>query len=131
MTLALRALTRLASWPDLAEAPPNCGTGRALRSEQSEIVHLHTEQDVDLHLTVPAIRRLETYLRDETAVRVVPGSDWVTMRLEVDSDIDLLLTLVSAALHAHRTQPAPADTPSPGCNEHRGMALPRNGFGGN
>ncbi|MFE6486528.1 luciferase family protein [Streptomyces sp. NPDC057757] len=131
MTMALRALTRLASWPDLAEASPSCGTGRALRSEQGEIVHFHTEHDVDLHLTGPAIRRFEDYLKDESAVHMVSGSRWVTMRLEVDSDVDLLLTLVSAALHAHQaSQPAAADPPPPGCNEHRGMALPRNGVGG-
>ena len=130
MTLALRALTRLANWPDLAEALPSCGTGRALRSAQGEIVHFHSDQDVDLHLTARAIRRFEDHLKGATAVRIVPGSRWVTIRLEFDSDIDLLLTLVTVALHAHQTWRVPGDTPPPGCNEHRGMALPRNGFGG-
>ncbi|WP_405922805.1 luciferase family protein [Streptomyces sp. NBC_00035] len=125
MTLALRAMTRLANWPDLAEALPSCGTGRALRSEQGEIVHFHSEQDVDLHLTVPAILRFEDHLKNATAVRMVPGSRWVTIRLEVDSDIDLLLTLVSFALHAHQSWPVPDDSPSPECNDRRGMALPR------
>jgi hypothetical protein len=68
MTLALRAMARLANWPDLAETLPSCGTGRALRSEQAEIVHFHSEQDVDLHLTAPAIRRSEDYLKDVAAV---------------------------------------------------------------
>ncbi|MFD4524404.1 luciferase family protein [Streptomyces sp. NPDC058470] len=124
MTLALRAMTRLANWPDLAEALPSCGTGRALRSEQAEIVHFHSEQDVDLHLTSRAILRFEGYLKDVPAVHIVPGSRWVTIRLEVDSDIDLLLTLVSFALYAHQSWPAPGEAPSPGCTEHRGMALP-------
>lgn len=124
MTLALRAMARLANWPDLTEVPPSCGTGRALCSAQGEIVHFHSEQDVDLHLTAPAILRLEDYLKDVTAVRTVPGSRWVTVRLEVGSDIDLLLTLVSFALHAHQSWPTPADAPSPGCTEHRGIALP-------
>jgi hypothetical protein len=124
MTLALRAMTRLANWPDLTEALPSCGAGRALRSEQTEIVHFHSEQYVDLHLTARAILRFEDYLKDVTAVRMVPGSRWVTVRLEFDSDIDLLLTLVSFALHAHQVWPASGDTPLPGCTEHRGMALP-------
>ncbi|WP_330309493.1 MULTISPECIES: luciferase family protein [unclassified Streptomyces] len=117
MTLALRAMTRLANWPDLAEAQPSCGTGRALCSAQSEIVHFHTDHDVDLHLTVRAIRRFEDHLKGATAVRMVPGSRWVTIHLEVDTDIDLLLTLVSLALQAHQTSPVPVDTPSASCND--------------
>ncbi|WP_369251572.1 luciferase family protein [Streptomyces sp. R41] len=118
MTMALRAMTRLAGWPDLAEARPSCGTGRALCSAQGEIVHFHTDHDVDLHLTDRAIRRYEDHLKGATAVRMVPGSRWVTIHLEVDSDIDLLLTLVSVALQAHQSRPLPGDAPSPGCNDH-------------
>ncbi|MFF4350110.1 luciferase family protein [Streptomyces sp. NPDC001530] len=118
MTLALRAMTRLADWPDLAEVRPSCGTGRALCSAQGEIVHFHTDHDVDLHLTDRAIRRFEDHLKGATAVRMVPGSRWVTIHLEVDSDIDLLLTLVSVALQAHQSWPVPGDAPSAGCNDH-------------
>ncbi|MFG2309137.1 luciferase family protein [Streptomyces sp. NPDC048566] len=101
MTLALRAMTRLAVWPDLAETRPSCGTGRALGAARSEILHFHSDHDVDLHLTGRAIRRYADHLKNATAVRMVPGSRWVTIHLEVDSDIDLLLTLVSVALQAH------------------------------
>lgn len=116
--MALRAMTQLASWPDLQEALPSCGTGRALRSPQSEIVHFHSDHDVDLHLTAPAIRRLEDHLKGATAVRMVPGSRWVTIRLEADADIDLLLTLMSVALQAHQSWPVPGDASSAACNDH-------------
>jgi hypothetical protein len=129
MTLALRAMTRLASWPDLSEARPSCGTGRALRSAQDEIVHFHSDHDVDLHLTARAIHRFEDHLRRVTAVHTVPGSRWLTIRLEADADIDLLLTLVSLALQAHQTLPAAAGTPAD-CNEHRSLALPRDSLSG-
>lgn len=118
MTLALRAMDRLANWADLTEAAPSCGTGRALCSGPAEIAHFHTARDVDLHLTTWAIRRFEQDLGSATAVRLVPGAQWVTVRLEVDTDIDLLMTLVSLALRAHQRGPrdvAPARcTAAPG-----------------
>ncbi|MET8284464.1 luciferase family protein [Streptomyces sp. NPDC048448] len=125
MTLALRAMTQLAAWPDLSEARPSCGTGRALRSARDEIVHFHSDHDADLHLTTRAIRRYEDHLMGAGAVRMVPGSRWVTIRLEVDGDIHLLLTLVSLALQSHQRWPASGDTAPADCNEHRGTSLPR------
>ncbi|MET7383774.1 luciferase family protein [Streptomyces sp. NPDC005529] len=119
MTLASRAMTRLAVWPDLAETRPSCGTGRALGAARCEILHFHSDQDVDLHLTDRAIRRYEDHLKDSTAVRMVPGSRWVTIHLEVDSDIDLLLTLVSVALQAHMNGHLTGDDAlSAACNDH-------------
>ncbi|MGW4673290.1 luciferase domain-containing protein [Streptomyces sp. NPDC004324] len=125
MTLALRAMTQLAAWPDLSEDRPGCGTGRALRSDRAEILHFHSDHEVDLHLTARAIRRYEDHLRGTGAVRMVPGSRWVTVRLEVDADIHLLLTLVSVALQSHQAWPVPDDSVPADCNEHRGAALPR------
>lgn len=130
MTMALRAMAQLASWPDLTETPPSCGTGRALRTVHHEIVHFHTDQDVDLHLTARAIKRFEDHLRGANAVRLVPGSRWVTIRLEVETDMDLLLTLVSLALQAHQAWPVSRDAPSAECNDHHDMALPRDNSGG-
>ncbi|MFF7923588.1 luciferase family protein [Streptomyces mirabilis] len=129
MTLASRAMTQLAGWPDLAEARPSCGTGRALSSAQGEIVHFHSDHDVDLHLTARAIHRFQDHLRGATAVRMVPESRWVTIRLEVDADVGLLLTLVSLALQSHQTWPVPGDSPSAGCNDLRSLVLPRDSVG--
>ncbi|MFK0024641.1 luciferase family protein [Streptomyces sp. NPDC090798] len=129
MTLASRAMTQLASWPDLTEARPSCGTGRALSSAQDEIVHFHSDHDVDLHLTARAIHRFQDHLRGATAVRMVPESRWVTIRLEVNADIGLLLTLMSLALQAHQTWPVQGDSSSAGCNDLRSMVLPRNSVG--
>ncbi|MFG2794779.1 luciferase family protein [Streptomyces sp. NPDC048419] len=82
MTLAGRALTQLATWPDLTEAEPSCGIGRALCSPHGEIVHCHSDRDVDLHLTARAIRRFQGHLAGSAAVRVEPGSQWITLHLE-------------------------------------------------
>ncbi|MER6560725.1 luciferase family protein [Streptomyces sp. NPDC001027] len=127
MTAALRAMARLVNWRDLAEDRPSCGTGRALRSAGAEIVHFHSARSVDLHLTARAIRRFESDLRHSTAIRLQPGSHWVTVRLECETDIDLLMTLVSAALQAHQRHPATGDAPFPRCNDRREATLAREG----
>ncbi|MET8244248.1 luciferase family protein [Streptomyces sp. NPDC005202] len=127
MTLAARALTHLATWPDLTGAVPSCGTGQALRSAHGEIAHFHSGRDVDLHLTDRAIRRPAGDLRRFAAVRLVPGSQWVTLRLDADTDIDLLMTLVSVALKAHQGGPGTGTgrAPSSGCNDGRGVGFLR------
>ncbi|MFF8730527.1 luciferase family protein [Streptomyces sp. NPDC015171] len=130
MTLASRALAQLANWPDLRPTVPSCGLGRAVSSVQGEIVHFHSERDVDLRLTDRAIRRFAKDLRDSGAIRIVPGSQWVTLRMDAGSDVDLLLTLVSVALQAQLTGPDPADRPPLGCNDQRGAGFVKVDFSG-
>ncbi|AJE39424.1 luciferase domain-containing protein [Streptomyces nodosus] len=124
MTLAQRALERLDAWPDLTAGPASCGTGRALRSPHSEIVHFHSGHEADLHLTSRAIQRISRDLAVSTAIRMVPGSRWVTVHLDCDADVDLLLSLVSVALQAHQMRPVPSG-PAAGCNYRRVTVLPR------
>jgi hypothetical protein len=116
-------MNQLAEWPDLSPCEAGCGTGRALRSARDEIVHFHSDRDVDLHLTARAIRRLHYDFAESTAIRLVPGSRWVTVHLDCDADVDLLLSLVSVALKAHT---APQEQPTPAiCNFRRVTVLPR------
>lgn len=116
-------MTQLVSWPDLVEARPSCGTGRAVRSIRAEIVHFHSDRSADLHLTAGKIRRFENDLKSSSAIRLVPDSHWVTLCLECDADIDLLLTLVSVALHAHQGWPDSSSAPPTRCNDqHDGCA---------
>ncbi|MER6063053.1 luciferase family protein [Streptomyces sp. NPDC001792] len=130
MTLASRALAQLATWPDLSQAVPSCGLGQAVSSAQGEIAHFHSDRDVDLRLTDRAIRRFAKDLRDSGAIRIVPGSQWVTLRLDAASDVDLLLTLVSVALQAQQAGPDPRDRPAVGCNDQRGAGFVKADLGG-
>ncbi|GHE03091.1 luciferase domain-containing protein [Streptomyces alanosinicus] len=123
MTLASRALAQLATWPDLNRAVPSCGLGQAVSSAQGEIAHFHSDRDVDLRLTDRAIRRFAKDLQDSGVIRIVPGSQWVTLRLDAASDVDLLLTLVSVALKAQQAWPDSLDRPPTGCNDQRGAGF--------
>ncbi|ALV34577.1 luciferase family protein [Streptomyces sp. CdTB01] len=128
MTRAQKAMDRLAEWPDLTPCEAGCGTGRALRSTRDEIVHFHSGRDVDLHLTARAIRRLHHDFAESSAIRLVPGSRWVTVHLDCDADVDLLLGLVSVALKAHDRQggaPGTDDPPEAVCNVRRVTVLQR------
>ncbi|GGY31920.1 luciferase domain-containing protein [Streptomyces djakartensis] len=125
MSLAQRALERLQAWPDLTAGPASCGTGRALRSVRDEIVHFHSARDVDLHLTSRSIQRFHYDLAGSSAIHLVPGSCWVTVHLDCEADVELLLSLVSIALKAHQSRPAAGEPRVAGCNFHRVRVLPR------
>ncbi|MEU6525187.1 luciferase family protein [Streptomyces sp. NPDC046924] len=126
MKPAQRAMELLRTWPDLTACKAACGTGQALRSAREEIVHFHSERDVDLHLTRRAIQRFHYDLNASTAIQLTPGSSWVTVHLDCATDVDLLLSLVSVALKAHQAPPPPSCPPATaGCNFHRVTVLPR------
>ncbi|MFB7743827.1 luciferase family protein [Streptomyces sp. NPDC056132] len=105
MTAAHRAMHQLESWPNLVSGPPRCAVGQALFAAECEVVHFHSGFAADLHLTHPAIERLRPELRHSSAIRLKPGSAWVTVLLDCDADVDLLLTLVSMALKAQALSP--------------------------
>ncbi|WP_416984301.1 luciferase family protein [Streptomyces sp. T028] len=123
MTTAWHALAQLVSWPDLTEVRSSCGTGRALGSAGGEIAHFHSDHGVDLHLTAGAIRRYGPDLRRSTAIRLVPGSHWVTVRVECEADVSLVMTLMSAALRAHQEQPDTLAASAARCNDRLEAAL--------
>ncbi|MFI8966078.1 luciferase family protein [Streptomyces sp. NPDC053493] len=100
MNTARHASERLMSWPSLVADRAPCGAELGLRTETQEIVHFHGEHEADVHLTRAMIARLRPAILGSSAVRLRAGSGWVTVRLDMGSDIDLLATLVSAALQA-------------------------------
>lgn len=68
-------------------------------------MHFHSEDSADVCLTPAAIQRLLPHLLHSSAIRVTPGGAWVTVLLDCDADIALLLTLVSVALKEHGATP--------------------------
>lgn len=130
MTLAVHAFAQLAGWPDLTEITPSCGTGRALATAHSEIIHFHSDRDVDLHLTLRAIRRFAEHLDAARAVQVVNGSPWVTVHLDTSGDVHLLTTLVTLTLQAHQAWPDPGDAPHSHCNDRHSGVRPSESLSG-
>ncbi|MPY56605.1 luciferase domain-containing protein [Streptomyces spongiae] len=119
MNAARRAMQQLQTWPDLTPAPARCGRGLALRTDLCEIVHFHDERSADLHLTALTIGHLAAELGRSTAIRVLPASPWVTVRLDCVTDADVLLSLTSVALQAHSTTSYTGSAPQPPCNLNR------------
>nr|WP_229925258.1 luciferase family protein [Streptomyces longispororuber] len=100
-------MTQLESWPDLVSGPPRCAVGRSYGTPGApgearyELVHFHSDDAADVCLTRAAVDRLRPQLAHNSAIRVRPGASWVTVLLDGDMDIALLLTLVSVGLKAH------------------------------
>ncbi|WP_236710962.1 luciferase family protein [Streptomyces sp. 150FB] len=105
MNAARHAGERLMTWPGLSGGQAYCGTDLCVRTGTKEIVHFHGENEADVHLTHSMIAKLRPVLKNSTAIRLRAGSGWVTVRLDTGADIDLLTTLVSAALQAATVLP--------------------------
>lgn len=126
MNLAEHANARLADWSALTRGRACCGASRCLCAGAREVVHFHGDNEVDVHLTHHMIDRLRPALRSSSALKLSATSGWVTVRLEMGSDIDLLATLVSAALLATGSQPGPAESPGADpCTRGYAQAPPR------
>lgn len=104
------------TWPGLSTAPARCGTGTAVLADGAEIAHFHSERQADLYLGRPSMERLHEELGHSTAVRLVPGSGWVTVILGCDSDADLVISLASVALRAQTHRAAGAGAGAGVCN---------------
>lgn len=100
-SLAARALEQLGAWPALnvCRAPAVGGDGLAVDSRQ--IVHLHRTDEAEVYLTQSAVARLRKALVASGRVEFQAGSGWVKVRLECDSDVSLLASLVSVAIKAN------------------------------
>ncbi|MEI5103531.1 DUF5519 family protein [Streptomyces sp. PmtG] len=142
MTAAQRAMTQLESWPHLVSGPPRCAVGWSFSTPGApgtagyELVHFHSDDAADVCLTRAAVDRLRPQLTHSSAIRVRPGASWITVLLDCDMDVALLLTLVSVGLKAHDDalasgavpgRPGPAaDAPSPPCDwEARACPAPQ------
>ncbi|NGO11944.1 DUF5519 family protein [Streptomyces sp. HC44] len=122
MTAAHRAMALLESWPNLVSGSPKCTVGHAFTSAGHDIVHFHSADSADLYLTRTAVERLLPQLLHNSAIRVSPGASWITVLLDCDADVQLLLGLVSVALKEHGA--VSPQRPSPPCDWERPAELP-------
>lgn len=124
-----RVIALLGAWPGVRTASADCGVGVGVYTQAGQVLHFHDESYADLRLTRPVIGRMHDVLAHSGRIFMVPGDDWVGIRLETFSDVTLLVTLVSVAIKANLGAPAPPSTgttisiPSCGAGRRR-VALP-------
>jgi hypothetical protein len=117
-----RVIALLSAWPGVRTAPADCGVGVGVGPLTGQILHFHDESYADLRLTRPVIDRMHEALAHSRRIFMVPGDDWIGIRLETASDVALLVTLVSVAIKARLGVPPPVPTAAvPSC----GAARPR------
>lgn len=100
-SFADRALDELREWPALKVCDADCGAGVGLAVRDRQIAYLRGPGQAQLRLTWPVIERLSAVLADSEQVWFIPGSDWIRLRLESDSDVRLLVPLVSLAIQVN------------------------------
>lgn len=96
-----RALARVVSWPGVRRGRAACGLGTALNVDGRQLAHLHADGFAELRLTWPVIGRLRRPLLECGRVQMAPGGDWISVRLDSDSDVDLFTSLASVAIKAN------------------------------
>jgi hypothetical protein len=94
------ALAQLSAWPSVQARRADCGFGISVGTRAGQILHFHDEDHAALCLTRPVIGRFRDVLA-QAGIDVIPGDDWIGMRLETPTDTTLLVTLVSVAIKAN------------------------------
>jgi hypothetical protein len=84
-------IDRFQNWPP----------GRALALHGLQVVHLHGDDSAEVFLTQPVIGRLDAALSASGRVDIFADAGWVQVRLDTESDLFLLQSLVSLAIQAH------------------------------
>jgi hypothetical protein len=110
-----RVIASLSAWPGVRTAPADCGVGVGVGTLAGQVLHFHDESYADLRLTRPVLDRMHEALAHSGRIFMVPGDDWIGIRLETASDVALLVPLVSVAIKANLGVPPVAAAGAPAC----------------
>jgi hypothetical protein len=91
-----RVLAHLRAWPTVSAAEAECGSGLALWAGGGEIAHRHADDEAEVRLRTDVVERMSKALDHTGRVRL--GSDTVRLRVQNESDLRLLLSLLSVAI---------------------------------
>ena len=84
----------------MSKVRADCGTGVALAAHGVQVIHLHTGTEAELRLTRPVVDRMGATLAESGQVAILPDGEWVSVRLDTDSDVSLVVSLASVAIKA-------------------------------
>ncbi|RAY16634.1 hypothetical protein DPM19_00130 [Actinomadura craniellae] len=107
-SLANQVITKMIAWPGIRVTGAECGVGRGLIFGTQQIVHLHSGDEAELRLVPEIVTRLRDALEDSGRAVVSPGGAWVTVHLDSESDVTLVLTLASVAIKVQTENAAAA-----------------------
>ncbi|MEO3787075.1 luciferase family protein [Actinocorallia sp. B10E7] len=91
-----RVLTLTRTWPNVTVQKADCGRGAALVSAGCQVVHLHGGDEAELLLGEKSVARLSPVLGESGRAWLDDRS--VRLRLDGDSDVRMLLSLLSLAI---------------------------------
>ena len=70
---------------------------------KTEFAHFHRQTGIDVRLTRAVQRKMSVELKEDPRVKLRPGySDWITITLAAEEDLDLAFELVKQARNANR-----------------------------
>lgn len=110
-----RAVDQIRGWSALRMCRADSG-GRAFALGRRQIMHLHCPDEAEVLLTWPVARRLGAVLLESGRARFDLDGEWVRIGLDSDSDVALLVSLLSVAIKAN--------TPVSGGFRNRGVPCP-------
>ncbi len=115
LCLVRRLTTVLTTWPAMTTGRAEDGNGTVFttscRSGSRPVVRLYGDE-VEVNLTWPVVARMREALDQSGRVAITSGGDWVRLRLDTVSDVELVISLASVAIQA-ATPAAPAHRASP------------------
>ncbi len=101
-------MRELRRWPSLAMCESHQGVAFTVRG--TEILYPSGHDEMRLRLTAPVISRLGPHLWESGRVHACEDGAWVSVQLEAEADLELLLALTSLAIKAHHDLNAPSRT---------------------
>ena len=70
---------------------------------EREFAHFHRQDQIDVRLTTAVQRKMRVALREDPRVKLRPGSsDWITITLAIEGDLEFALELVKLARNANK-----------------------------
>ncbi len=94
---------KIRALPSVQSTKSRWGHQTAYVIGEREFAHFHRQNEIDVRLTRAVQRKMRVDLREDPRVKLRPGSsDWITITLATEEDLDFAFELVKQARNANR-----------------------------